>query len=171
MKPSNTERCRKIRCLLMDVDGVLTDGKLHFTGQGDEFKTFDVQDGHGISMAQRAGLVIGFISGRPSEATARRAADLKVDIVMQQFGWPVVFDATHSVQMPGGGRDGKETGGDRRMAPVLARAAVAAGCNGIFFEAHPNPAKAKSDAANQLPLSQVRTLLKTLRDIHETVQH
>jgi 3-deoxy-D-manno-octulosonate 8-phosphate phosphatase (KDO 8-P phosphatase) len=84
MKPSVTERSRKIRCLLLDVDGVLTDGKLHFTGKGDEFKSFDVQDGHGISMAQRAGLTIGFISGRPSKATARRAADLRVTIVMQK---------------------------------------------------------------------------------------
>jgi 3-deoxy-D-manno-octulosonate 8-phosphate phosphatase (KDO 8-P phosphatase) len=84
MKPSITERSRKIRCLLMDVDGVLTDGKLHFTGNGDEFKTFDVQDGHGIAMAQRAGLTIGFISGRPSKATARRAADLRVKIVLQK---------------------------------------------------------------------------------------
>jgi 3-deoxy-D-manno-octulosonate 8-phosphate phosphatase (KDO 8-P phosphatase) len=68
----------------MDVDGVLTDGKLHFTSDGDEFKTFDVQDGHGIAMAQRVGLAIGFISGRPSKATARRAADLGVKIVLQK---------------------------------------------------------------------------------------
>ena len=84
MKSSVTERCRKIRCLLLDVDGVLTDGKLHFTGKGDEFKTFDVQDGHGIAMAQRVGLIIGFISGRPSKATTRRAADLRVKIVLQK---------------------------------------------------------------------------------------
>ena len=77
-------RLRKIRCLLLDVDGVLTDGKLHFTSDGEEFKTFDVQDGHGIAMAQRAGLTIGFISGRPSKATARRAADLRVKIVLQK---------------------------------------------------------------------------------------
>ena len=67
----------------MDVDGVLTDGKLHFTSDGREFKTFDVLDGHGIAMAQRTGLLIGFISGRPSEATAKRAADLGVPIVKQ----------------------------------------------------------------------------------------
>jgi len=77
-------RLKKIRCLLLDVDGVLTDGKLHFTSDGEEFKTFDVQDGHGIAMAQRVGLTIGFISGRPSKATARRAADLHVKIVMQK---------------------------------------------------------------------------------------
>lgn len=68
---------------MMDVDGVLTDGKLHFTSDGQEFKTFDVLDGHGIAMAQRAGLLIGFVSGRPSAATTKRAADLGVAIVMQ----------------------------------------------------------------------------------------
>src|ERR1700693_2629949 len=68
-KAALRRRLRKIRCLLLDVDGVLTDGKLHFTSDGNEFKTFDVQDGHGIVMAQRAGLTIGFISGRPSRVT------------------------------------------------------------------------------------------------------
>lgn len=84
LPPMNRARLKKIRCLLMDVDGVLTDGKLHFTSEGNEFKTFDVQDGHGISMAQRAGLMIGFISGRVSKATARRAKDLRVNIVLQK---------------------------------------------------------------------------------------
>lgn len=92
-------------------------------------------------------------------------ADMRALAIMRKFGWPVVFDATHSVQMPGG----KLTGGDRSMAPVLARAAVAAGCDGIFLEAHPNPDKALSDAANQLPLSQVKTLLETLRELHTIV--
>ncbi len=77
------QRWKKIRCLLLDVDGVLTDGKLHFTSNGEEFKTFDVQDGHGIAMAHRAGLLIGLVSGRPSKATERRAADLGVNIVKQ----------------------------------------------------------------------------------------
>ncbi len=77
-------RVRRIRCVLMDVDGVLTDGKIHFTSNGEEFKTFDIQDGHGIAMAKRVGLKIGFVSGRPSVATTKRAADLGVDIVMQQ---------------------------------------------------------------------------------------
>ena len=76
-------RLKKIRCLLLDVDGVLTDGKLHFTSRGDEFKSFDVQDGHGIAMALRTGLLVGFVSGRPSPATTQRAADLGVKIVCQ----------------------------------------------------------------------------------------
>lgn len=95
--------------------------------------------------------------------------DMRSLTIMRRFGYPVVFDATHSVQMPSGAADGKVTGGDRRMAPVLARAAVAAGCDGIFLEAHPNPHKALSDAANQLPLSQVKALLATLREIHALI--
>ena len=97
--------------------------------------------------------------------------DMRSLVIMREFGWPVVFDATHSVQMPGGGQGGRVTGGDRRRVPVLARAAVAAGCDGIFFETHPLPNKAKSDAANQLPLSQVKALLETLRALHEIVRH
>jgi 3-deoxy-D-manno-octulosonate 8-phosphate phosphatase (KDO 8-P phosphatase) len=78
------DRLRQIRCLLTDVDGVLTDGKIHFTSDGREFKSFDIHDGHGISMAHRAGLVVGFISGRASAATEQRAADLGVKILMQR---------------------------------------------------------------------------------------
>jgi len=96
-------------------------------------------------------------------------ADMRSVAILRAFGWPVVFDATHSVQMPGGGQGGRVTGGDRRLAPVLARAAVAAGCDGVFFEAHPNPQRALSDAANQLPLREVKRLLQTLRDIHDIV--
>jgi 2-dehydro-3-deoxyphosphooctonate aldolase (KDO 8-P synthase) len=92
--------------------------------------------------------------------------DMRGLAIMRELGYPVVFDATHSVQMPGAGG---YTGGDRKMAPVLARAAVAAGSDGVFLEAHPNPSKAKSDAANQLPLSQVKSLLKTLRELHAVV--
>ena len=69
----------------------------------------------------------------------------------------------------GGGPGGKVTGGDRRMALVLARSAVAAGCDGIFLETHPHPDRARSDAANQLPLGDVKALLKTLRDIRAVV--
>jgi 2-dehydro-3-deoxyphosphooctonate aldolase (KDO 8-P synthase) len=96
-------------------------------------------------------------------------ADMRSLVIMREFGWPVVFDATHSVQMPGGGPGGSVTGGDRRMALVLARAAVAAGCDGVFLETHPNPDRALSDAANQLPLGEVGKLLQTLRDIRAVV--
>ncbi|MEI8062479.1 MAG: HAD hydrolase family protein [Verrucomicrobiota bacterium] len=83
MKPTLRRRLKKIRCLLLDVDGVLTDGKIHFTSTGEEFKSFDIQDGHGIAMALRTGLLVGFVSGRPSKATTKRAADLGVKIVLQ----------------------------------------------------------------------------------------
>jgi 2-dehydro-3-deoxyphosphooctonate aldolase (KDO 8-P synthase) len=97
-------------------------------------------------------------------------ADMRSLVIMREFGWPVVFDATHSVQMPGGGQGGKFTGGDRRMALVLARSAVAAGCDGIFLETHPNPDRALSDAANQLPLRDIKPLLQTLRNISAVVK-
>ncbi len=77
-------RFAAVTAVLTDVDGVLTDGKLYFDGGGNEFKAFDIQDGHGISMAKRAGLLVGFISGRPSAATERRARDLGVEILRMQ---------------------------------------------------------------------------------------
>lgn len=76
-------RLQSIRCLLLDVDGVLTDGKLYFDAQGREGKVFDVQDGHGLALARRAGLLVGFITGRPTTATKRRARELHVDILVQ----------------------------------------------------------------------------------------
>jgi 2-dehydro-3-deoxyphosphooctonate aldolase (KDO 8-P synthase) len=83
---------------------------------------------------------------------------------MQQFGYPVVIDATHSTQQPGG--QGTSSGGSAEMAGVLARAAVAAGADGLFLEAHPEPAKALSDAACMLPLSELEGLLACCRDIY-----
>jgi 2-dehydro-3-deoxyphosphooctonate aldolase (KDO 8-P synthase) len=86
--------------------------------------------------------------------------DLVVDfrslVVMREAGWPVVFDASHSLQRPAGA----VTGGDRRFAPTLARAAVAAGVDALFVEVHPNPAEALSDAATQWPLERLRELLE-----------
>ncbi len=84
---------------------------------------------------------------------------------MRQAGYLVVFDATHSVQRPGGGGD--HTSGDGELAPVLARAAVAAGCDGVFMEVHENPAEALSDGPNQIPLRQLGDILATLQRIHE----
>lgn len=81
--------------------------------------------------------------------------DMRSLVILSDFGWPVVYDVTHSLQMPGG----ETTGGDRRFALPLARAAVAVGIDGLFFETHPEPAKALSDAATQLPLAQVPDLL------------
>jgi len=90
--------------------------------------------------------------------------DMRAFVQMRALGVPVVFDATHSVQQPGG--LGHATGGDRRFAPVLARAACAAGIDALFVEVHPDPDNAKSDGPNCLPLSEIRDVLKTARDLH-----
>tara|TARA_B100000959_G_scaffold122767_1_gene128842 strand:- start:493 stop:1332 length:840 start_codon:yes stop_codon:yes gene_type:complete len=82
---------------------------------------------------------------------------------MRSTGCPIVFDATHSVQQPGG--QGKSSGGQREMVPVLARAAVAVGVSGVFMETHPNPAIAKSDGQNSMPMNLMFTLLETLKEI------
>ncbi len=84
---------------------------------------------------------------------------------MRRAGHRVIFDATHSVQRPSG--NGTITGGDRTLAPVLARAAVAAGVHGLFIETHPRPDESPSDAANMIPLAQMEGLLRTLLAIHE----
>lgn len=89
--------------------------------------------------------------------------DMRSLPVMRSFGYPVVFDATHSVQRPGG--NGSSTGGDGKWAPLLARAAVAAGCDGVFMETHPNPPEALSDKANAIPLADVEALWRTLHAI------
>lgn len=96
--------------------------------------------------------------------------DLVVDmrglVTMRETGWPVLFDATHSLQRPGG----RETGGDRRFAFPLMRAAVACGVDGLFFEAHPDPEHALSDAATQLPLARAAAFLDEAVRVHEAVQ-
>jgi 2-dehydro-3-deoxyphosphooctonate aldolase (KDO 8-P synthase) len=86
--------------------------------------------------------------------------DLRSIPIMQEFGHPVIFDATHSVQRPGGA--GKHSGGDRQFAPVLAGAAVAAGVDAIFMEVHPDPDKALCDGANSLPLKNLEPILRRL---------
>ncbi|MGL4553586.1 MAG: 3-deoxy-8-phosphooctulonate synthase [Gemmataceae bacterium] len=94
-------------------------------------------------------------------------ADMRSIPWMQEYGCPVIFDATHSVQMPGGAGD--RSGGDRRMVPHLARAAVAAGCDGVFMETHPDPDRALSDGPNMVPLSELPALLETLLRVREAV--
>jgi 2-dehydro-3-deoxyphosphooctonate aldolase (KDO 8-P synthase) len=84
-------------------------------------------------------------------------SDLRSIPWMQELGCPVIFDATHSVQMPGCGGD--KSSGDRRMIPYLARAAVAAGCDGLFLETHPRPDEAKSDGPNMIPLDKLPALV------------
>jgi len=95
-------------------------------------------------------------------------ADMRAIPLMKQFGYPVIFDATHSAQLPGG--SGGHSSGMRDMIPTLARAAVAAGCNGVFMEVHNNVDKAKSDAATQWPLDKLATLLIELKKIHDSLR-
>jgi 2-dehydro-3-deoxyphosphooctonate aldolase (KDO 8-P synthase) len=87
-------------------------------------------------------------------------ADMRSIPIMRQLGFPVIFDATHSVQLPGGGGD--RSAGQREFAPVLARSAVAAGASGVFIETHPDPEKALSDGPNMIPLAEMPALLKSL---------
>ena len=94
-------------------------------------------------------------------------SDMRSIAIMGETGYPVIFDASHSAQRPSA--DGIRSGGDREMIPVLARAAVAAGCDGLFMEVHDNVEEAKSDAATQWPLAQTESLLMSLMRIREAV--
>jgi 2-dehydro-3-deoxyphosphooctonate aldolase (KDO 8-P synthase) len=95
-------------------------------------------------------------------------SDMRSLAIMRGTGCPVVFDATHSVQLPGG--KGASSGGEREFVPVLARAAVAAGVSGIFMETHPDPAKALSDGPNAWPLDRMASLLGTLKELDRAVK-
>ena len=95
-------------------------------------------------------------------------SDMRSLAIMRETGCPVVFDATHSVQLPGG--QGTSSGGQREHVPVLARAAVAAGIAGLFMETHPNPAQALSDGPNSMPLAQMERLLATLVALDQVVK-
>jgi 2-dehydro-3-deoxyphosphooctonate aldolase (KDO 8-P synthase) len=88
--------------------------------------------------------------------------------VIRSFGYPVFFDVTHSLQLPGG--EGVRTGGQREFVEPLARAAVAAGVDGLFIEVHPNPKQALSDASTMVPLHEIEGLLKQAKTIHDMVR-
>ena len=95
-------------------------------------------------------------------------SDMRAIPLMQAFGYPVCFDATHSVQLPGG--LGKSSGGQREFIPLLAKAAVASGANCLFIEAHPDPTNAKSDASTVMDFKDIPPLLKTLKRLYEVIQ-
>ncbi len=95
-------------------------------------------------------------------------SDMRSIPIMQSFGFPVCFDASHSVQLPGG--LGTASGGQREFIPTLAKAAIAAGANALFIEAHPNPAQAKSDASTVMPFDALKTLLSQVERLYEAVQ-
>jgi 2-dehydro-3-deoxyphosphooctonate aldolase (KDO 8-P synthase) len=96
-------------------------------------------------------------------------SDMRSLAIMRETNAPIVFDATHSVQLPGG--QGTTSGGQREMVPVLARAAVAVGVSGLFMETHPNPAKALSDGPNAVPLNRMKELLATLVALDDVVKN
>ena len=95
-------------------------------------------------------------------------SDMRAIPIMRGLGFPVIFDATHSVQLPGGGGD--KSSGQREFAPMLARCAVAAGADGVFIETHPNPDKALSDGPNMIPLGEMPALLRSLLRVREAVR-
>jgi 2-dehydro-3-deoxyphosphooctonate aldolase (KDO 8-P synthase) len=95
-------------------------------------------------------------------------SDMRSLVIMRETGCPVVFDATHSVQLPGG--EGRRSGGQRQFVPALARAATAVGIAGLFMETHPQPDKALSDGPNAWPLAQMRELLETLKALDQTAK-
>ncbi|MCD4813841.1 3-deoxy-8-phosphooctulonate synthase [bacterium] len=93
--------------------------------------------------------------------------DMRSLAILRKFGYPVIFDATHSVQLPGGGA---QSGGEREFIPVLARAATGAGIDGVFMETHPNPSEALSDSATMMHLKDVPQLLDSILAIHQAVK-
>lgn len=120
-------------------------------------KAFDVGN-HDIMVCER-GASFGYNN---------LVSDMRSLSVMRETGCPVVFDATHSVQLPGG--QGTSSGGQREFVPVLARAAIAVGVSGLFAETHPNPAEALSDGPNAWPLDQMEELLETLMELDQAVK-
>ena len=96
-------------------------------------------------------------------------SDMRGLASMRSTGCPIIFDATHSVQQPGG--HGNSSGGEREMVPVLARAAVAAGVSGIFMETHPDPERAKSDGSNSMPIDKISDLLRVLKEIDKVTKN
>lgn len=95
-------------------------------------------------------------------------ADMRSIPILRRFGFPIIFDATHSVQLPGGGGD--KSGGQREFAPVLARSALAAGANGVFIETHPQPDHARSDGPNMIPLAEMNGVIQGLLKIFNAVK-
>ena len=122
---------------------------------------------HAVNKCRARGLQSILLSERGTTfGYGRLVNDFTCIPIMQSFGVPVVFDATHSVQKPGGAT----TGGQRSMAIPLARAAVAVGCDGVFMETHPDPDQALSDGPNMLRLDALEDALRQLTVLRETVQ-
>lgn len=124
---------------------------------------------HIVAKAEKAGNRSVIVTERGSSFGYNNlVADMRAIPLLRQLGYPVVFDATHSCQLPGG--QGTSSGGQREMIPVLARAAVAAGCDGIFIEVHEDPDKALCDGPNSIRLDEVAELLSHLQQIANIVR-
>jgi 2-dehydro-3-deoxyphosphooctonate aldolase (KDO 8-P synthase) len=124
--------------------------------------------GQVVEKARRAGAKKILITERGTTFGYNNlVADMRAIPMMKRFGFPVIFDATHSVQLPGGGGD--KSSGQREFAPVLARAAIAAGANGIFIETQPQPDRALSDGPNMIPLAEMPALLRSLLKVFNAV--
>ncbi len=121
-------------------------------------KALDVE-GHGLIMACERGVSFGYNN---------LISDMTSLVIMRETNCPVVFDATHSVQLPGG--QGQSSGGRREFVPVLTRAAVAVGISGLFMETHPNPDEAKSDGPNSFPMYQIEDFLSEIMAIDKLVK-
>ena len=128
------------------------------TDMGNVVKKAEAFGGHRLLLTER-GSTFGYNN---------LVADMRSIPIMQKLGYPVIFDATHSVQLPGGGGD--RSSGQREFAPVLARAALAAGADGLFIETHPNPDMALSDGPNMIPLSEMPKVLKSMVRVYEAVR-
>jgi 2-dehydro-3-deoxyphosphooctonate aldolase (KDO 8-P synthase) len=125
--------------------------------------------GQVIEKARRAGAKRILVTERGTTFGYNNlVADMRSIPILRRFGCPVIFDATHSVQLPGGGGD--RSGGQREFAPVLARCALAAGANGLFIETHPQPDRALSDGPNMLPLSEMPGLLKRFLRVFNSIE-
>jgi 2-dehydro-3-deoxyphosphooctonate aldolase (KDO 8-P synthase) len=125
--------------------------------------------GQVVEKARRAGAVKILVTERGTTFGYNNlVADLRSIPILKRLGSPVVFDATHSVQLPGGG--GNKSSGQREFAPVLARAALAAGANGLFIETHPNPDRALSDGPNMIPLAEMPALLRGFQKVFNAVR-
>ena len=124
---------------------------------------------HAVAKAAAAGNHRIFVTERGvSFGYHNLVVDMRAFTVLHELGIPVVFDVTHSLQLPGAGHN--TTGGDRRFAEPLARAAVAAGADGLFLEVHPDPERALSDAATQLPLERAEALISSALEIRRSLQ-
>ena len=125
--------------------------------------------GQVIEKARRAGAKKLLLTERgTSFGYNNLVADMRSIPILRRLGYPVIFDATHSVQLPGGG--GSRSGGQREFAPVLARCALAAGADGLFIETHPQPDRALSDGPNMIPLADMPGLLRELLKVYRAVK-